>query len=542
MAVYSEETHEITVGKGIDLFNHPARLEPGFCVTATNFVANVDRLTTRNSFISALGIDTDETTPIQIDTRGPYPGTGVNNYYSHLPNSSDESWPVAMYTASSEIWAIRQFNKDAPLTTDYTESPYKEFTTHTNFRGACVYLDRIYINASGGIGYMEDFDWDAGTYTFTQVNTTGPTGTRGLFVFKDRMWAWDDTKIFYTAVPDSPGAYAEDWDEGNFIVIGSGTGLGKIQSIIPVGTQLYVFTENGLYTVAVIGSPVNWVVRLIDSTVSVKTPNCAYEHKGIVFFVDSNGVWVTDGSEVKPISKNLEPLFDLGLQTDFYAQWKLVPLDDGLLIGRQLISRSGSVAGFRMFYTPLDNIAWTEFTLSVSTVEFVDIIAGFPKLSSAHIWNPTNFLVAVHSRFATGINTTELLMFYPVGQDIVNTDVGAGSGYITANLVTNVDVFRSTQEKKSLYAYLNYGTGVANSEISVNYRWNTETGDTVVAGSIDEDTVSYKEAMAKILGPEFFRHIQFELDLICTTDTITYDVFGVSINLQGHRKTPRDLS
>ncbi len=542
MAVYSEEILNIPVGKGLDLYNHQARLEPGFCVEAKNFVANRDRLTTRGGFVSAFRIDTDEVTPIVVDTRENYVGTGDNNYYAHLPNSSDATWPVAMYAAGTAIWAIRQFDRDAPGSTDYANSAIREFTTHTAFKGACTYLDRIYINASGGIGYMTSINWAAGTYTFTQTNASGPTGTRGLFVFKDRLWAWDDTKIFYTEVPASPGAYPESWATANFIVIGAGSGLGKIQSIIPVGTQLYVFTENGLYTVAIIGSPINWVVRLIDGTISVNSPNCAYEYKGLVYFADTKGVWVTDGSEVKNISKTLEPLFDLGLQTSYYVRFKLVGLDDGILLARQLVDRNNQIAGCRLFYTPADYVAWTEFECSANNVDFTDIIAGFPKLSSHHIWNASNYLVVVNSVFASGTHTAELVVFYPAGVDAIYTAVGQNGGYIESSLKTSVTVFRESQEKRALYGYLNYATDANDSELDLTYRWNTEVQDALITENITNDTEAYKEALVKIKGPEFFRTIQFELSATCTEDTKVYDIFGVSLNLQAHRNTARDNS
>lgn len=539
MTVYSEETLPIPVGLGIDSYNHPANIADGFCTIVDNFLAKGDRLITRKGLQP----------PGAIDTREPYVSIGVNNRYTKLPNSSHYDWPVAMWSGPNGAWAIRQFNRNNPANSD-GQPGVARFPDISGFKGACVYLDKVYVLSNAGIESIANWNWAIGSVTKTAISNTYNV-QNGPFVFKDRLWGWDDTKIYYTDPPNAPGAYPETWDmNGKFIVIGAGSGMGKIFSVIPVGTKLFVFTASGLYNVSVLGSPQNWVVRLMDATVKVNSYNCAYEDKGIIFFVDTRGVWVTNQDEVKMLSEPIQNLFQDQI-TSTYFIWKLFPFAEGILLLRQKVQVSGTypsaasqcVTEAKIFYTRLDNIAWSEVSFDTGS-QPGDILAGFSNLESHLVWAPNNYLVLAHGNSISPIynDLTSQLLIYQGFQDQL-TKVGAGPETlaVSANYTSKVVRGQMTHEKRGKYAYINFSTtGTPGADMNMDYQWDTEQevnrdSDTVTV----YDVISAKEGLVKIKGPEFFRHLQFKLTVTLDTAIREYTILGSALILHTHRNTPR---
>jgi len=539
MTVYSEETLPIPVGLGIDSYNHPANIVDGFCTSVKNFVANKDRLITRKGFQP----------PNSVDTRGSYPDIGLNNRYTQLPNSSDASIPVAMWTACnpsnfSTTWALRQFDRDNPASSD-SNPGLASFANISNFAGACLYLDKFYCLDSGGVEILSNWNWALGTVTKVAVpNTYNCRG--GLFVFKDRLWSWDDTKIYYTLPPNAPGAYPESWDmNGQFIVIGANAGLGKIQKVIPVGTKLFVFTGSGLYNISILGSPENWVVRSMDASVKVNHANCAIEDKGLIYFIDSRGVWVTNQDEVKDISDKIQDIFQEQLP-NVYFMWKMVPFAEGIIICRTKLLVSGAnhiTSEARMFYTRLDFIAWTEITFGTTT-QPGDLLAGFSNLETHVKWAPNNYIVIAHGNSTNPIfnNLTTQLFIYDGYQDKL-TKLAASEEVSPVKSTYTSKIIRGQMldEKRGKYGYINFSaSGNPGDDIDIDYQWDTEQE---VARQVDNistyDVISAKEGLIKIKGPEFFRHLQFNLATTLSSAIDEYSILGSALVLHTHRKTPR---
>lgn len=543
MTVHSEETLPIPVGAGIDSYNHPVNIQDGFCPIITNFIAKGDRLVTRKGFIP----------PLSIDTRSTYTGMGHETWYTRLPYSGNEDWPVAIWSILNDTWMIRQFNRDAPGSTSGDTSIVK-FAGITGFRGAATYLDKIYILDDSGLNSDTVWNWSAGTVTETLIEND-LAGKRGLFVFKDRMWCWDDTKIYYTDVPASPGAYPETWDvNGKFIHIGAGTGLGKIYNIIPIGTKLFVFTSSGFYNVSVLGSPINWVVRLIDATVAVNHQNCAYENNGLIYFVDGRGVWATNQDETKLISEPIQDVFEVGIVEETYYEWKLVPFDDGLLVCKTKSVVDGvppagtqkTVSEARLFYTRLDNIAWTEFTFAQSGMQPADILGGFSNMEMQHIWGRANYIILAHGNSHDGAFaslTVECLVASGY-QDSLRAVGGSTETDVVVSSFTS-KIVRGTMltEKHGKYGYINYScSGVAGSDINITYNWVPEIAANNVSGSLIDDVLDSDEGLVRIPAVEYFRHFQLTVTTTLDTNIREYTILGATLELHSHRKTERNAS
>lgn len=545
MTVYSEEALPIPVGLGIDSYNHPANLADGFCTDVQNFLAKGDRLITRKGFQPPNG----------IDTRGAYTGIGRDCFYSRLPHSADDDIPVGIWAVGSSTWAIRQFNRTSPGASS-SDAGIVEFGSLNYFRGAVTYLDRFYVLTEDGVERLSNWNWGAGTVTKTLITNTLDENMRGLFVFKDRLWSWDDTKIYYTDAPASPGAYPETWDvNANFIVIGAGSGLGKIHSVVPIGTKLFVFTASGLHNISVLGSPENWVVRLVDATVQVNHHNCAYEHKGLIYFIDSQGVWVTNQDETKLISEKIQDLFDPA-PTDTYYEWKLVPFDEGILICRAEIRITGTppagtdriVSRARIFYSRLEFIAWTEFTFDNAVQQACDLIAGYANMETHVTWSKTSYIVLAHGTSLPpgSFGTVSYQLLAHTGYQDIFQGLAIGSpetsvvvGSITSKLIRG----SMLKNKRAKEGRINYSTDNNTTQaLSMTYGYDTEQEDNRVTGSITANTVAPREGLIRIPGPEYFRHLLFRVTCTLTSTITRYTILGMALILHTGRNEPRNES
>lgn len=537
MTVYSEETIPIPVGLGIDSYHHPANLADGFCTSITNLVADGTSLKSRKGFQP----------PDSVDTRRAFNDLGLNAWYGKLPNSSNETWPVGWYGHDgSYATLIRQFNRDDPSNTD-TNPQIANFNLG-NVRGMCTYLDRLYVNKVGTIRYLTSFNWSAGTVTENAV--TGPgVNTRGLFVFKDRMWCWDDTKIYYTDVPASAGGYPETWGT-NFIVIGAHEGLGKIWNIVPVGTNLYVFTGSGLYSIAVIGSPANWVVRSIDKTVAVNHQNSVLEYQGMIYFVDSEGVKVTNGSEVKVISGAIEDVFREEIAGNYFF-WKMVPFEEGMLMMRQSIDVDGTYpsainrkdpANTRLFYSKFEDINWTEFTFNTTT-QPTDLMGGWSRLETKDNWHPSSYLALGHNNTSASNNTSQLLRYTGYQDKLQRVGQAEEVSAVAGGFTTKVYRGEMFMNKRAKYAYINFSAnGATTDPYDLLYDWDTEELDGTSSGAVDHNLVNPLEALTKIKADFQWRQCRLNLSFTLDANHTQYYFLGAGLVNHTARKEVRRAS
>lgn len=537
--VYGEETIPIPVGLGIDSYNHPANLEDGFCTSITNMIADGTSLKTRKGFQP----------PDSVDTREAHNTIGLNSWYGRIPNVSDATWPVAWYTTDgTSTYLIRQFDRDDPSGTD-TNPQIAEFSGLGNVVGMCAYLGRLYVNEAGSIKYLTSFDWSAGTVTETAAASSPGVTTRGLFVFKDRMWCWDDTKIYFTDVPTSPGGYPEAWGS-NFIVIGAHEGLGKIWNIVPVGTNLYVFTGSGLYSIAVIGTPTNWVIRSIDKTVRVNHQNSVLEHQGYIYFVDVEGVKVTNGGEVKTISDSIRDVFEIQVANHYFF-WKLVPFEDGMIVCRQSVTIAGSypsaanykdITYTKLYYTDFENINWTEFTFNTTTKPS-DLLGGWSRLEIHKSWQPNSYIALGHNNTTDSNHTSQLLKYTGYQDKLRRLSQTEETAAVTGSFTTKVVRGQMFWSKRAKYAYLNFSAnGTTSDAYNLSYNWDTEALTATSSGTIDHNLVSPLEALTKIKADFIWRHCRLNVTFTLDANHTEYSFLGAGITNETERKEPRRAS
>jgi hypothetical protein len=542
MSVYSEESYELKYGAGLNIYDPAVLLADGESPYLTNVICYGDRIETRLGFkrISDADLGGDV-----IDEFAGYRGQFDSNYF-RIPTVSEDSFPVALFNVNGSTYGIRQFVDDL---TGVAGDSRSAFASIANLTGATLYLDRLFLNCNAGLGYTTAaaIDWFAHTMTFTAAGGTPPSNTRGLFTFKDRLWCWDDNKIWYTDAPSSPGDYPNTWAATNFLVVNAGTGMGKIFSVIPAGTKLYVFTATGLYNVSVLGSPENWVVRLQDGKVQVNTNSCAIEYQGYIYFVDSNGVFVTDGASTKCISKPIQPIFDQNAGTNHIFLFKIFPFETGFIIlrmdVRKISSGNNTVdANGRMFYTEFEDVAWSEWTISSQYATVTDIHAAFPRMETYDRWHPQSYLVMSHST-GSGNEMAAQLYVYEGWEDYAeNVDASYDTQQgVECYISSKVERGQRNVMKRGKEAYINMLLSFATGQLpDINYYWYTDDPDNAPSGTIATALqLETRDVAYSIPGPEYFKNIQLDLEVTLTTGVRSITFFGASILVHTGRNDPR---
>ena len=541
MTVYSEEILPIPVGLGLDTYGHPANIPEGFVQQADNVIALQDRMETRKGFQPPDAVDTREVLYLLTPSR--------NFFYTEIPNAFIGKIPSAMWgDHAGNLWAMKGSSFFNPSSIDPTDPSIANFSTVSAFKGACVYLDKIYINTAGTIKEVTSaWNWATPTVTVVAI-TDAPSNTYGLFAFKDRLWTWDYNKIYYTDVPASPGAYPETWDTtGNFIHIGANAGSGEIYSIVPVGTKLFVFTATGLYTVSVIGSPANWIVRVLDKTVKCNQNNCALVSEGLMYFVDVTGVYVTDGSSVNLITKAIDNVF---VEQSSYSYYSLHPFEDGMLLSKQNVSLTGTypsssntvTSDAEIYFSRFDFIAWTKITFATTTQPSA-ILGAFSNINVYGISSVGNFIILGHGTSSAGTpgDITFQLLQYTGYQDELRPD-GAAEQVADVTSIIKTKILRGEmfKLKRAKYAYLNVSCdGASLDAMEMTYAWNTETADSIASGTVTDGIVDPAEALFKISADFQWRHLELELSATLSSDVQQYSILGAGVINHTHRTTAR---
>ena len=176
-------------------------------------------------------------------------------------------------------------------------------------------------------------------------------------------------ELYYTDLP-AVGGLPETWAfTSNFVPFVGPNGAGRIKKVVPLGNKLLVFTMAGLFTLIVEGPPASWILRLLDSKSISTTNQCAFESKGIVYYINSVGVWATNSLYNTKISGVIEDQFFLAKG---HRTHSIVPYEDGLLISISKITEANLQAydapNCRIFYSKLDPVAWTEWNIETKSV------------------------------------------------------------------------------------------------------------------------------------------------------------------------------
>jgi hypothetical protein len=175
-------------------------------------------------------------------------------------------------------------------------------------------------------------------------------------------------------------------------------------------------------------------LKILDSESISTSRNCAFEAKGIVYYINTQGVWATNGQSVAKISGVIEDQFFLAKGARVHT---LHSYEDGMIMSVSKL-RSGTdeydSPNCRILYSKLDPVGWTDWNIENSdgtTNAFgdnriVDIHSVSPKISTELNLEPTVYFVAsvTDSSEAVAQTTRVQLLIFDGGENQARNRAG----------------------------------------------------------------------------------------------------------------------
>jgi len=536
-----EEAYVIEIGSGMYTSDLPSNIPDGFSAICYNMVATGDSLENRIGIRkSSVDWKVTDNAPRYLATVAPHD----QYFFSQIdPWGFDSTMPAFVWASSGFVISS---GAAAPLTLHLVRANgvsgagdgYMAITTASACIGACQYAGTMYFSLSGGgIRKVSSIDWSADTVTHALVASSGTGTFRGIFVFKDRMWGWGTGsakhKLFFTDIA-ATGGQPETWAVAtNVIPIVGPSGNGAILKIVPLGNRLAIFTTNGLYTLLVEGAPASWILRVLDSKSICTTSQCAFESKGIIYFVNTQGVWATNTLAVRKLSGVIEDQWFVakGLRTHTINQY-----EDGMIVS---ISKHSTVpdnyvkTDCRTFYSKLDPIAWTEWNMNRNDL-------GTDPYQLAQIWSTTEkiptYLNAEPTVYVMTFMTdsTEAAKQRPVAQflimdggtdeystragTLINNPVGI---YLKTKHFDGENPYRMKHAKRGIMEFFSSDVG---HEIVTSWDsdYTIDSASEIRLTTIDEFTVGLAANSIKV--PADFRYRRASLNVRCVLQSATSQI------------------
>ncbi|MET0785600.1 MAG: hypothetical protein ABWY25_02715 [Paenisporosarcina sp.] len=437
--VQGEEYFRVALGQGMYTSELPSNIPDGFSAMAYNFVATGDslenRIGIRRSSVDWKVFEQSPGTPTVPEVEK------LNIIYHLFPTRYDSNFPAfgwgsagALIPSGASPGSNLNFVRCAG--TAGAGDGFMSVSTPSLVLGMCHYRDVVYFCLSGGgVFKITTFNWGGDAITYSSIPTANGGVFQGLFTFKDRLWAFNESMLYFTDIAPSLG-YPETWAFGtNNIPFYGPNGAGRIKKIVPLGNKLLVFTMAGLYTLIVEGPPASWILRVLDSKSISTTNQCAFESKGIIYYINSAGVWATNGIYTTKVSGVIEDQFFLGKG---FRTHSIVPYEDGMIISVGKLTKHTDQQYYfdapncRIFYTKLDPVAWTEWNIeSKSTTPNVlgnrricNVYSVSDKISTYLNPEPTAYalmFVTNSSEAVPALSTCQLLVF-DGGEDQIVTE------------------------------------------------------------------------------------------------------------------------
>jgi hypothetical protein len=374
--IQGEEYYQIAIGQGMYTSELATNIPDGYSAICYNMVATGDSLENR------IGIRRPNVDWKVLETNPGYLQSDSDNYnfFCELfPWENDSSKPAFAWGARGLAIPGGAANGNTLnlVRADGVKDAFSSFISvamTAPVLGICQYNQVIYVSVQGaGVKKITAINWQTGAVTFVDIASSGTSTLRGLFTFKDRLWGWGSGtsghKLYFTDLP-AVGGQPETWAfAANVVPFVSPTGHGRIEQIVPLGNKLGVFTTNGFFTLLVEGAPGSWILRMLDSKSVSTSSQCAFESKGIIYYVNTQGVWATNNLTTTKVSMVIDDQWFLSKGARVHT---LVPYEDGMLVSIAKTkvtttladSRFFDKANCRIFYSQQDPVAWSEWNVN----------------------------------------------------------------------------------------------------------------------------------------------------------------------------------
>lgn len=519
--IYGESYFRVGIGQGLYTSELPSNIPDGFVSKAFNLVATGDSLENRIG-IRQSSVDWHKSASIYTDD-SLFISKALGAVVALMWSYHD---PVSF--GSSTLSFIRAYGHAG------TGDGFLEASMPAQIRGICTYSGTMYFVMHNGASFIykvATINWDTDAITYTSIPSgSGIPGSTGLFAFKDRLWTIANNKLYYTNIATG-GGLPETWAATNFVVVDSGTGGVSIQKIVPLGNKLIIFTSQGAYTLLVEGAPASWILRTLDTESSSTHRFCAFESRSIVYYVNTQGVWATNGQSVAKFSSTIEDQFFLSKGRRLHT---LVPYEDGMILSIAKLNDNNTfdAPNCRIFYSKLDPVGWAEWNIengdgtanAFGSNRIVQILSTSPKVSTHLSSEPIVYMTAVvtDSTEASTQSARPQLLIFDGGENKMRDRAGT---LITAPLsiclkTKYTDAGNPFRNKQNMQSFLELYTSDTMHNISTSWDIDATTGNSSVVKSTQtiDFTVGQASNLVRIPSGFLFRRCAFSLQSFLQTN------------------------
>jgi hypothetical protein len=271
------------------------------------------------------------------------------------------------------------------------------------------YRDRYYCLDIAGTNVSK---WSFSSTTLTVASLfTGSVAMSCMVAFRDRIFAASENRIYYTELATS-GGYPENWNSGNNFL--SMPSLGStIVSMIVNNNRIYIFTTEGVYQLYATGSPSNWEISLLSSTIKVFSKNAVALIKESFVYTDTEGVYIFNGATLKDIGQPIKQALKAGGYVAYNGTsystvaaasgHRILPYQDGflLVLTNSTISGSYWIESRYPKYYYFDGVHWSEvdFGSVNSDIHYalMGVVSSPLRITASEAARPTDILVELRS-------------------------------------------------------------------------------------------------------------------------------------------------
>lgn len=418
-----EEYYRVAIGQGMYTAELPSNIPDGYSSICYNMVAAGDSVENRIGIMrSSVDWKVMEFSPANGDTVNSENPDNRGYFcqidpWGRLADKIAFVWGAKGYTVPGNVAASHTLSMIRSI--GGSGDGFMTIVLPNEFLGMCDYNSVVYFSMrSTGVQKITNVNWTADTITYTPVASSGTATLKGLMTFKDRLWGWNNNKLYYTDLPATPGGLPETWTFAtNVVPLMPPNGSCTIKQVVPLGNKLAIFTTNGFYTLLVEGAPASWILRILDSRSVSTTSQCAFESKGIIYYVNTQGVWATNNLTSTNLSAVIADQWFLAKGTRIHT---LTPYEDGMIVsiakGAVSVPSVPSDSQFfskdycRTFYSKLDPIGWSEWNINTYGM-------GTGEYNLAMIWSATDKIPT----FLNSEPTVYVMAWYTDSTDAVRT-------------------------------------------------------------------------------------------------------------------------
>jgi hypothetical protein len=495
MAVFGEETFPLPIFGGLGITDRPT---DQLCPQLTNlFLSAENEYRVREDFV-LIQSTTRNNVPIATTTgipRSLYEPT--HEVFTAVGSESANTPTILQFCDDGTTRDVKWLNCNSTTPSSVTQT----IAAGYGVKAFCQYKDHFYasngvVGVGGKIYQLSNFNTGGGALTVTDL--TGATTNIGvdiLLTFRSRVFGIKKNRIYYTDLP-SIGGYPETWNVNiNFIDIPSVDYDVTVHNAFIFRDKIYMFTDKGIYVLAVNGAPVNWSIQPVSANFPIYDRDSVCLNKNVVFLTDQSSVVTFDGTAFKTVSGNIRAVFHNNPST--FCWFSIYPWEDGALLARNSFNTSGgfytrsTTANTNRKLLYFNMIMWTE-------LEFFD---AFPEVIKAGR-SLLPYRGKIASSWICGGNiTNQFVFFYDSGYwkgDCANsTDhVGGTRSTKPVFLTTPAPFLKARTFRKykyvDIYAFLN------DVNTSPNLQFN---GETVLAS--DKGKSIWKAPIDSTLGSQF---------------------------------------